>query len=134
MRLARGFGVAAHTVAANGLALGAEREAPLARRSATGQGLVRSSRPPSASMRSARPRIPEPPVDARAAAPVVADLDDDFSICRRDLDPRLGCVGVLRRVGEALGDDVVDGRFDRLVETVRRDADDLDRERRAIRE
>ena len=50
------------------------------------------------------------------------------------LDSRLGCVGVLGRVGEALGDDVVDRRFDCFAETERRNTGDLDRERGAVRE
>ena len=70
----------------------------------------------------------------RAAASVVADLDHDRLGRRRQLDAPFGRAGVLRGVGEALRDDVVEGRFDRFGEPVRRNAGDLDRERRAIRE
>src|SRR5436305_7717500 len=65
---------------------------------------------------------------ARATASVVADSDDDLFVRIRNLDPRLGRVSVFGGVGQALGDEVVDGCFDAFAEAVRGDADDRDRE------
>src|SRR5215211_6380966 len=108
MRLARGYGVAAHTGAANtcGLASpsGKGKRRPhdgsvpgrALQVKLTTQGLDAVGEP-------AKPRAAG---DARAATSVVADL----------------------------GDDLVDGCFHCLGETHGRDADDLDRERGAVGE
>jgi hypothetical protein len=47
-----------------------------------------------------------------AGSAAVADLHDDCLVCARQFDARFGGVGVLGGIGEAFGDDVVDGGFD----------------------
>ena len=135
MRLARGFGVAAHTCC---------RELGATRSSAAGKRRSHDGSAPGGTLQfepatEGLDAVGEPAqagaaVDARAAASVVTDLDDDFCIRSCNRDPRFGRVGVLGRVRQALGDDVVDSRFDPFVETQRRDAGDLDREGRAVPE
>ncbi len=61
-------------------------------------GLWSANWPPRASMRSASPRSPVPLGHPRAAAAVVADLDDDCLVCRRELDECLGCATVNDRL------------------------------------
>ena len=65
----------------------------------------------------------------RTTAAVVTDLDDECPVCGCELDSHLRCVRVLGRVGEAFGDDEVDGRFDRFGEPLGRDPGELDVER-----
>src|SRR5205823_8034837 len=72
--------------------------------------------------------------EAGAASAVVADLYDDCLVRPRQLDARFGGIGVLRGIGEAFGDDVVDGGFDCFGKTVYRNASDRDREGRAVGE
>ena len=50
----------------------------------------------------------------RTAAPVVSDLDHDRLGRRREFDTPFGRSGVLRRVGEAFRNHVVEGRFGRF--------------------
>ena len=67
---------------------------------------------------------------ARTAVSVVADLDHDQLGGRRQLDAPFGRPGMLRGVGQAFRDDVVQRRFDRLGQPDRGNTGDLHRERR----
>ena len=60
------------------------------------------------------PAEPAAAAQVGAAAPVVSDLDHHRLGRRRQFDASFGRSGVLRGVGEALRDDVVEGRFDRF--------------------
>ena len=79
-------------------------------------GLARSSRPPTARTRSARPSQPGAVRGVRAADPVVRNLDHGHVVCPHELDHGAARVRILRDVGQRLGGDEVRGGLDPLRE------------------
>ena len=79
--------------------------------------------PSSAASRSARPRRPLPATRVRATDAVVVDLDAQVIVEPSDPHRRLGRLGVLRDIGQGLGDDEVRGALYRRGVALRADVD-----------
>ena len=94
-------------------------------------GLSTRSVPPTAVTRSARPGEARARALLRAAAAVVVDGDQQLLAQQADLGADLGRVGVLERVGQRLGDQVVDRRLDRPGQPALGQRVDAQRQRRA---